>query len=71
MKKYTAIYIEFTYTKGQVHQITKMKRMHKSKKETVLDMLHREQVEVAFLTTTIFLFKGWPKLQGEDGEEGL
>lgn len=45
----------------------RMKRINKSQKETVLDMLIRENIA----DNTVFLFKGWSKLQGEDAKDDL
>lgn len=59
--EYTAIYEERWMSGSHWHCLTKMKRMTLFEHETVLEMLKREEIE----DSTVFLFVGHPKLQGE------
>lgn len=61
MEKYTAIYIESWMSGSRQHSLTKMMRCKKKEDETVGDMLERNGIA----ESTIFLFNGWPTLQGE------
>ena len=59
--KYTAIYIDSWMAGSHMHSLTKFKRIEVKESETVLDALKREEIA----DSTVFLFEGWSKLQGE------
>ncbi len=60
-QQYTAIYVESWMSGSHQHSLTKIKRIEVKEGETVVEVLEREQIK----DTTVYLFVGWPKLQGE------
>jgi len=60
-QKFTAIYEERWCSGSRWECMTKMLRVSKRADETVEDMLIREIIS----EKTVYLFEGWPKLQGE------
>lgn len=65
MNNYTAIYIDSWMSGSHSHSLTKMRRFQTLEGESVLDALRREEIE----NETVFIFKGWPLLEGETEEE--
>ena len=60
--KYTAIYIDVWTSGSQQHSLTKLKRFQLDGAESIGDAL----VRLDIAETTIYLFVGWPPLQGEE-----
>ena len=60
-KKFTAIYVDSWMSGSQRQSLTKFHRFEVKANETVLDAMTRENIA----DQTVFLFHGWPKLQGE------
>jgi hypothetical protein len=60
-QKFTAIYVD-SWMQGS-HQIslTKMERLEQLEGETIKEMLSRQGI----LESTVFIFEGHPKLEGE------
>lgn len=62
MKKlYTVIYVESWHSGSHKHSLTKMKRVELKNKETIKQMLVRENL----LDIAVYIFEGHPKLEGE------
>ena len=64
-EKYTAIYIDSFMRGSHNHSITKMARVIKKETESLLDCLKRYYIE----NDTVYLFVGWPLLQGENKQD--
>lgn len=63
--KFTAIYNNVWQSGSHWHTATHFKRVQQHGRETVTDMLTRHKIDEA----TIFLFHGWPLLQGDTEED--
>lgn len=62
MQKFTAIYIKTWQSGSHWHSSEHMRRIEQREGESVGDMLDREGIK----ETTVFLFVGHPKLEGEE-----
>jgi len=63
-EKFTAIYIESWMSGSHWQSLTKFARIEQEPDETILAMLKREGIE----DLTVYLFCGWPKLEGEGND---
>jgi len=57
---FTVIYVGSWMADSHRNSITKMVRVQQREGETIKEMLDREG-----LSSVVFIFHGWPKLQGE------
>ena len=65
--QYTAIYNQHWMSGSHWQSLTQFKRFTVNEGETVLDALKRECIA----DSTVFLFEGWPRLQGEQDEQNV
>lgn len=62
MEKFTAIYVDSWMSGSHRHSLTRFKRFTCGPSESVETALRRLNIA----DETVYLFVGWPKLQGED-----
>lgn len=62
VEKYTAIYVDSWMSGSHKHSLTRFKRFECGKSESVGAALRRLNIA----EETVYLFVGWPKLQGEE-----
>lgn len=62
--KYTIVYVESWMVGSHMQSITQMLRSELNTGETILDMLEREGIQ-----DPIYIFEGWPRLEGEYSNE--
>lgn len=60
MKKYTAIYTDHFMCGSHHSTLVNMKRVELKKNETLTKAMIREGID----ESTVFLFEGWPELEG-------
>jgi len=63
--KYTAIWVDSWMTGSHRHSLTKITRFTVKEGQTLKEVLIKLDLE----NRIVFLFKGWPLLQGEDFPE--
>lgn len=59
--KFTAIYVESWVVGSHRNHLTRFKRVELKEGETFDNMFAREEID-----NCVYLFHGWPKLQGEE-----
>jgi hypothetical protein len=67
MKKYTVIYTDSWMSGSRMQTLVQVKRIQCKKSEPVVDALKR----LGLYDQTVYLFEGWPKLQGEEDASSI